>query len=76
MRVGVSYLGEYCASCDDKGNIDQCVNWVDKCVMEIEWRRHIIGNTTRRIKLGRALLCFPCTDQLHENWEYLISDSS
>jgi len=49
MRVGVSYLGEYCASCDDKGNIDQGVNWVDKCVMEIEWRRHVIGNTTGRI---------------------------
>jgi hypothetical protein len=76
MRVGVSYLGEYCAGCDDKGNINQCVNWVDKCVMEIEWRRHVIGNTTRRIELSRTLLRLPGTDQLHENWEYLISGSS
>ena len=75
MRVGVSYLGEYCASGDDKSDIDQRVNWVNKCVVEIEWRRHVIGNTTRSIELGGTFLGFPGTDQLNKNWEYSISDS-
>jgi hypothetical protein len=67
MRLGVSYLGEYCASCDDKSNIDHSVNWIDKCVVEIEWRRHVIGNATRSIQLGGTLLRFPGTYQLHKN---------
>ena len=74
--VGVSYLGEYCASRDDKSNIDHSMNWIDKCVVEIDWRRHVIGNTTCSMELGGTLLRFPGTDQLHKNWEYSISDSS
>jgi hypothetical protein len=43
------------------------MNWIDKCVAEIEWRRHVIGNTARSIELGGTLLRFPGTNQLHEN---------
>ena len=42
------------------------MNWIEKSFGEVQWRRHIVGDTGGRIELGATFSRFPNTEELDE----------
>jgi hypothetical protein len=60
-------LGEESTSNQHEGNVDSGVNRVEKRLLEVKGRRHVVSNTRGSIKLGGSLAGLPDTEELNQD---------
>lgn len=56
-------LREDSAGNEHVGDVDSSVDWVQKCISEVEWWRHIVCDPRGSEELGRSLLSLPGTEK-------------
>lgn len=44
------------------------MNGVEKRIREIQWWRHVVGDSAGGMELGGTVFAFPRSDELHEDW--------
>lgn len=59
-------LGEQCAGNQHEADVHGRVDGVEEGLLEVQRRRHVIGNTRRSVELSGAFAGFPDTEELDE----------
>jgi hypothetical protein len=60
-------LGKEGASNEHEGDVHRSVDGIEESLLEVERRRHVVGNTRGGVKLGRSLTGLPDSEELDED---------